>query len=105
VSGSAAEDFNEGISNEVSDLGLVTPNPVFGTAVIPVNLATADLSCARLLVFDISGRTVADLSAAIGGSGLNNVLWDVSEVPSGVHFVRLETSSGVVTRRIVVAKR
>ena len=103
VSGSSAEDFSQGVSPAVSTLGLVTPNPVTDTAVIPVFITPCDLAGASLKVFDLSGRTIADLSASISESGSDNVLWNTSGVPSGVHFVRLETGSGVVTSRVIVA--
>lgn len=103
VSGSSAEEYSEGVTPAVSTLGLVTPNPVTGTAVIPVSIAESDLDGASLRVFDLSGRTVADLSASITTGGFTNVLWNTSGVPSGVHFVRLETGSGAETVRVVVS--
>ena len=105
VSGSATGDFAHGVTPAVSSLGLVTPNPVSGSAVIPVSVSSSDIQGVSLRIFDLSGRTVADLSSSIGGEGFSNVIWDASDVPSGVHFVRLETPSGVTTRRVVVSGR
>ncbi|HRW77275.1 MAG TPA: T9SS type A sorting domain-containing protein, partial [Candidatus Sabulitectum sp.] len=105
VSGSATGDFAHGVTPAVSSLGLVTPNPVSVSAVIPVSVSSSDIQGVSLRIFDLSGRTVADLSSSIGGEGFSNVIWDVSDVPSGVHFVRLEAPSGVTTRRVVVSSR
>lgn len=105
ISGSGIEDFTGGVVTQISNLGLVTPNPVLSTAVIPVNIAPNDLAGASLQVFDLSGRTVADLTADLSQGGFSNVVWNVSDVPAGVHFVRLDTESGVTTRRVVVAQR
>jgi len=105
VTGSSADETSSDLLPQVSVLGLVTPNPVSRNAVIPVNIAPADLAGATLRVFDISGRTVADLTGSLEESGFSNVIWDVQDVPAGVHFVRLETLSGVATGRVVVSGR
>lgn len=105
ISGSAVEDFAGGIIPQVSTLGLVTPNPVISSAVIPVNIAANDLAGASLRVLDLSGRVIADLSGDLPGNGFGNMVWNVENVPAGVHFIRLDTPSGITTRRVVIARR
>jgi len=105
VSTSGVEDSFEGLVPQVSALGLVTPNPVYANATIPVTIAPGDLATAELAVFDVTGRKVVDLTGRIGESGYRNITLDVSEIPAGVHFVRLETASGIFVRRMVSAVR
>lgn len=105
VSGSSAENFSEGITPAVSSLGLVTPNPVTDTAVIPVNLSPADAAGVSLRIFDLSGRIVADLSSSLSESGFSNIVWNAEEIPSGVHFIMLESPSGVTVRRVIVSEK
>jgi len=89
----------------VSSLGLVTPNPVYDSAVIPVTVAPQDIATAKLTVFDVYGRQVADLTSLVTDSGYRNIVWNTENIPAGVHFVRLETASGTSVRRIVSAVR
>ena len=105
VSTSGTGDYSQGLNPMVSSLGLVTPNPVYESAVIPVTVAPQDISTAKLTVFDVYGRQVADLTSMITDTGYRNIVWDAEGIPAGVHFVRLETASGVSVRRIVSAVR
>jgi hypothetical protein len=105
VSTTGVHEISEGVEPQVSSLGLVTPNPVYGSAVIPVTLSPQDIASARLTVFDVYGRQVADLTSLITDTGYRNIVWDTKDIPAGVHFVRLETTSGVSVRRVVSAVR
>ncbi|MCD6588546.1 MAG: T9SS type A sorting domain-containing protein, partial [Candidatus Fermentibacteraceae bacterium] len=105
VSTTGVSDAYEGIQPGVSSLGLVTPNPVYESAVIPVTVAPQDIATAKLTVFDVYGRQVADLTSLVTDTGYRNIVWDAEDIPAGVHFVRLETASGVSVRRIVSAVR
>ncbi|MCK5786171.1 MAG: T9SS type A sorting domain-containing protein [Candidatus Sabulitectum sp.] len=105
VSTTGVEGSFEGVTPHVSSLGLITPNPVYTNAVIPVTVAPSDMATASLCIYDVSGRQVADLTSMLTESGYRNILWDTSNVPAGVHFVRLETASGISVRRVVSAVR
>lgn len=105
VSTSGVEDSSESLVAQVSSLGLVTPNPVYSNATIPVSIAPEDLATASLAVYDVTGRRVADLTSSLTESGYRNIIWDASCIPSGVHFIRLETASGITVQRIVSAVR
>ncbi len=104
ISGSAVEDFTEGIEPSVSVLGLITPNPVTCSAVIPVSVS-ASAKNVSLKVFDLSGRAVADLTSLLEPGRQQNLVWSVENLPSGVHFVRLSTSEGVINQRVVLSGR
>ncbi len=105
VSTVGTADYSQEPVPVASSLGLVTPNPVYGSAVIPVTVAPQDIATAKLTVFDVYGRQVADLTSLVTDSGYRNIVWNTENIPAGVHFVRLETASGVSVRRIVSAVR
>jgi len=103
VSTAGVDQLSEGITPQVSSLGLITPNPVYTNATIPVTVAAGNLATATLVVFDVTGRRIADLTSLLSESGYRNIIWDTREIPAGVHFVRLETASGITVRRVVSA--
>jgi hypothetical protein len=105
VSAVGIADYSQKPVPGVSSLGLVTPNPVYSSAVIPVTVAPQDMATAQLTVFDVYGRQVADLTSLVTDTGYRNIVWNMENSPAGVHFVRLETASGVSVRRIVSAVR
>lgn len=105
VSTSGIDDSSESLVAQVSSLGLVTPNPVYSNATIPVSIAPEDLATASLAVYDVTGRRVVDLTSSLTESGYRNIIWDASCIPAGVHFIRLETASGITVQRIVSAVR
>ena len=74
---------------------------------IEFNLAEA--AAARLVVFDINGRTVRTLVSEVRAAGHHAVRWDGRDsdgvpVASGVYFYRLETSGYEQTRRMVLLR-
>ncbi len=83
----------------------VSPNPARRQAVI--ELAVEGPVVAELSVRDISGRTVRLLAS--GEMRTGRVLWDLRDgqgraVPDGVYFCSVHTSSGSVSRKIVVER-
>ena len=105
VSTTGVSGAEEGVTPQISSLGLITPNPVFAHATIPVTISVGDADSATLTVYDVSGRQIADLTTSLDESGYRNVIWDTQSVPAGIHFVRLETTSGVSVQRVVTAVR
>ena len=99
------EGASESVTPQVSSLGLITPNPVYTSAVIPVSIVPSDLATANLAVFDVTGRKIVDLTSSLNESGYRNIIWDTSDIPAGVHFIRLETASGISVRRVVSAAK
>jgi hypothetical protein len=63
----------------------------------------------RLAVYDLQGREVAVLAEGEGLAGRHTVRWDGrdargAELPSGVYFIRFETSAQVEAQRVVIAR-
>ncbi len=95
-----------GISGVLS-LDRPYPNPISSSAVFTYSLP---VSCnASLSVFDISGRTVCDLTDGDHTAGVHTVTWDGTDangtsVPGGVYLYRLSTPNGVETQSCVVIR-
>jgi hypothetical protein len=99
----------ESSGDQLLRLGLPYPNPTRG----PVNVAVIGSpgggpGFARAGVFDGRGRFLREILAGSPRS-LSVLRWDGrdergEEVPAGIYFVRLETSSRAVSRKIVVIR-
>ena len=83
------------------------PNPVAARAVFTLSLPSE--SHVDLSVYDVSGRRVATLVDGTSQSGESGVVWSGTDgsggtLPSGVYLLRLETETGVTTRRIALLR-
>jgi hypothetical protein len=78
------------------------PNPFNPTTVISYELPEA--ADVRLQVFDMAGRQVATLVSGQVGAGRHTVNFDASSLSSGVYMYRLQTQSGVFTRKLTLIK-
>ena len=79
------------------------PNPSAASALIRFSLPAA--GPVRLDVFDASGRRVRSLVDGVRSAGAHEARWsgdtmDGRPVAAGVYFLRLDTPSGIVVRRI-----
>lgn len=85
---------------------LVSPNPMRSRC--RVDFAIAKAGHVRLSVVDVQGRSVATLADDDHSPGRHTAAWDGRSgsraVDAGVYFVRLETASGVSTRRFALVK-
>lgn len=85
----------------------VAPNPSRGDVGVQFTMPRA--GPARLLVADLTGRAVATLYDAPAGPGATRARWDGRSsdgnlLPPGVYFLRLQTSAGVVSGRLVLVR-
>jgi len=93
---------------EPSDYDLLTihPNPFNPTTVICFELRIA--SYVKLSVFDIAGRNVnKDQQKTTNDfyqSGHHSIIFDGSDLPSGVYFARLKTGGLIQTKKMVLIK-
>ncbi len=77
-----------------------SPNPLRDRAEVRFTLPTA--GPVSLAVFDLLGREVAELLRGIQPAGPQAVVLDGARLRSGVYVVRLQTPSGVATRKLTV---
>ncbi|MEN8008119.1 MAG: FlgD immunoglobulin-like domain containing protein [Candidatus Krumholzibacteriota bacterium] len=83
------------------------PNPFNPRVTFRFDLAADSL--ARLEIFDLRGRRVADLGEDVRQAGPHSVTWDGVDrqgrsLPSGVYLARISTAEGTAARKIVLAR-
>ncbi len=78
------------------------PNPFNPVTTIRFDLPEdADV---QLLVYDVLGREVAELVSGRVVSGFHEVVWDASEVASGVYVYKLTTQHSLLTKKMILIK-
>jgi hypothetical protein len=83
-------------------LGNAYPNPFNPTTTIDFTLAvTGETS---LVVFDLAGREVARLAGGVMSAGTHSVVFDASELASGVYFYTLNAEGFSTSRKMVLVK-
>mgnify|MGYP001819394242 CR=1 FL=1 len=83
------------------------PNPFNPRVTFSFELAAR--STARLQVFDLRGRLVAELGEEAREPGYHQVTWDGVDrlgrnLPSGVYLARISTAQGAASRKIALAR-
>ena len=66
------------------------PNPFIGET--SLQFRTEKPATVRLEMFDVLGRRVAIVTDQVYGSGMHQVRWSGTAMPSGVYFVRMEAN-------------
>ena len=84
---------NEGITEATQEQIKIYPNPTDGK----LQVTSYELPIGEIVIWDIMGRKVLSQKAE---SGKQNEL-DISYLPAGMYFVRVQTDKGVVTRKVV----
>jgi len=78
------------------------PNPFNASTVIDYQLpATTDV---RLEVYNLLGERVATLVDSKQQAGYRSVIWDASEVSSGLYFYKLTAGDFTETKRMILVK-
>jgi hypothetical protein len=99
VVGVGVEEASEAFVQDSFLLGVITPTPARTTAIVPVLLGGTE--GVSLVVLDVAGRVVEDLTPVLAPGGVNIPL-DVSGMRAGIYFVRLAGPAGVRTARMTV---
>lgn len=79
------------------------PTPVTGTATI--EFSTGQAGRVSISVYDVTGRRVATL-LDVGNrtAGPGSVTFDARAMPSGVYFVKMQTASKTLSKKITIVK-
>lgn len=80
----------------------IFPNPTNSSGLIQFSLARS--SVVNLSIWDSNGRLVSNLHTGKLESGNHRMTFSALDSPSGIYFVRLETESGVLSRKFVLLK-
>ncbi len=81
--------------------------PIFPTpfnAATTIRFALPRTTIVRLRIYDPAGRVVTDLFQGQLEAGMHSVIWDASDVPSGIYFVSLESGTSHFLRKTVLLK-
>ncbi len=79
-----------------------SPNPFNPTT--QINIAVPKTGNIQVAIFDINGRMVEHLYSGNMNAGTYRFAWNASRFASGVYFVRLNSASNVVTKKITLLK-
>ena len=78
------------------------PNPFNPKTIIRYSIPVAgDVS---LIIYNLKGEEIARLVDGFQPAGEYNIVWDASNVSSGVYFYRLQSGGFTQTKKMVVLK-
>ncbi|MEP7217818.1 MAG: S8 family peptidase [Bacteroidota bacterium] len=80
-------------------IALLNVSQTDGVATIHIRRTPGD---ARLRLFDVAGRQLADLTNRLARSGTSTIIFDGSALPSGVYYIQLLSALGTESRSIVL---
>ena len=89
-------------TNSATSLSQNFPNPFAGTTTIHVTLAKSESAGAQLLVYNILGERVADLTNQLSANG--DVTFAAGTLSAGVYYYVLQTAEGRWAREMFVVK-
>ena len=78
------------------------PNPFNPTTTIEYSIGIAGPT--RLMIYDILGREVVRLVDENRPVGVHKVMWNASNMSTGVYFYRLETATFTKTQKMILMK-
>ena len=80
----------------------IYPNPVSNSTTVFFSLSqTQNVS---VKVFDITGSLVMTVTDEVFEEGENEIIWNVSDVKSGIYFLRLEAGTYNAMKKVSVIK-
>ncbi len=103
VAGPATAPADEAVFDEAVRFELDSyPNPFNPVTTIAYSLPQAEQ--VRLSIYDLLGREVRRPVDAEQAAGRHEVVFEARTLPSGTYFYRVETPSGVQTKKLVLLK-
>lgn len=99
--------FNTLISVGVTEAQVVSeysifPNPASQVATVKISLTEA--TAINVNVYDITGKIVVNVFTGTMQQGINNLNVNVSELPAGIYFTKVESNNVKKTMKLVVVK-
>jgi hypothetical protein len=82
---------------EGEDLVKIFPNPATNS----VFISLTGIQASEVAIMDLSGRELKHIAPAAGES---LITVSVADVPSGMYIIRMQTNTGIVTRKIAITK-
>jgi len=81
---------------------LISPNPVSSSATISFSLPGSEKISVK--IFDLSGKMIKTLADGKMDKGIHQLTWNAENAIAGIYILRLQTSSSIQTRKLVVIK-
>ena len=78
------------------------PNPFNAQTTISFSLENE--SYVKISIYDIAGRLVDVLAQSHFQAGINSVIWNASDLPSGIYFYSVKTEQNTLTQKAVLLK-
>ena len=78
------------------------PNPFNPSTMISFDVP--ELQNVSVQIFNITGQLIETLINGNIESGKHKVLWNAGNLPSGIYFVQLTSSDGILSKKIVIIK-
>jgi len=83
-------------------LNAVYPNPFNSITTITYKIDVIERI--RLQIIDVAGREVTTLLDEITNVGIHRLMWDASDIPASVYFVRLKTANNISIIKTVLIR-
>ena len=98
----------EGLVNTATptevDAFSVAPNPIVGENELNVYLSTTEAFFGQVELLDLNGRTTAIRQAFEFTVGENRLNLDLSNLPNGIYFLRINGLTGTLTQKVILAR-
>jgi len=93
-----------GVTAAPAEFGLtgLYPNPF--NSILRVAFALTEASEARVAVYDLGGRAVAELASGRMTAGSHSVVWRAGDVPSGIYIVKLSAKGEARSAKALLLK-
>ncbi len=78
------------------------PNPF--NSMVRLSYGIPEAGFATLTIYDLTGRTAAELAASTHPAGSHTLTWNAENVPSGLYFARLEFGGEVSNVKLMLVR-
>ena len=83
-------------------LGAAYPNPFNPSTNIEYSLL--EQGYANISVYDLQGRVIKELVSEYKDQGDYEIVWDATNIPSGVYFIQMNINSFASTQKVMLIK-
>jgi len=78
------------------------PNPFNPVTTIDYDLS--EQSHVTITIYDLLGRQIKTLVNQIQDAGYRSILWDATNIPSGMYFYQIKAGEFVQTKKMILLK-
>ena len=96
--------FNTARSDNENKSAIITnyPNPFNASVNFAISLNSE--SSVKLEIYNLMGQKVAFLASGVIESGNHNIIWNASDLPSGIYFYKFTNDNSSITGRMSLLK-